>query len=175
MGLWVCVRRGRRRGWLDWSLSGVAGYLGYVPGALPPAPAPALAPPSEADIRDLYRDLDLDPRALLGAGPSPAAASAVHLAVNLQAPSPSALPAASVDLFDILRCHALRSCELYATGVSQKPSFQDTAGTRSGWEAGVLVQHLDLLHCLQWLCRPCSRGRKCPWWRARRWRMPRVG
>ena len=75
----------RPRGWLDWSISGVAGYLGYVPGAPPPAPAPDLAPPSEADIQDLYRDLDLDLRLLQGASTAPSAGSPVHIAADLQA------------------------------------------------------------------------------------------
>lgn len=75
----------RPRGWLDWSISGVAGYLGYVPGAPPPAPAPDLAPPSEADIQDLYRDLDLDLRLLQGASTAPSAGSPVHIAADVQA------------------------------------------------------------------------------------------
>lgn len=75
----------RPRGWLDWSISGVAGYLGYVPGAPPPAPAPELAPPSEADIQDLYRDLDLDLRLLQGASTAPSAGCPVHIAADLQA------------------------------------------------------------------------------------------
>ena len=60
------------------------GYLGYVPGVLLLLPAPDLAPPSEAAIRDLYRDLDLDPRLLLGASPGSAAASPVHIVADLQ-------------------------------------------------------------------------------------------
>ena len=79
------VKRRRPRGWLDWSLLGVAGYLGYVPGAPAPAPAPDLEPPSEADIQDLYRDLDLDPRLLQGASTAPSAGSPVHVAADLQA------------------------------------------------------------------------------------------
>ena len=63
----------------------MAGYLGYVPGAPPPAPAPDLAPPSEADIQDLYRDLDLDLRLLQGASTAPSAGSPVHIAADLQA------------------------------------------------------------------------------------------
>ncbi len=124
----------------------MAGYLGYVPGALPPAPAPTLAPPSEADIRDLYRDLDLDPRALLGASPSPAAASAVHLAVNLQARSPSALAVFSFDVLFFLRCYAMWPCGVCATGGSQEPApgpCQEGAALQEG-----CVRARDLTHCL---------------------------
>ena len=63
----------------------MAGYLGYVPGAPPPAPAPDLAPPSEADIQDLYGDLDLDLRLLQGASTAPSAGSPLHIAADLQA------------------------------------------------------------------------------------------
>ncbi len=62
----------------------MAGYLGYVPGAPPPAPAPDLAPPSEADIQDLYRDLDLDLRLLQSASTAPSAGSPMHVAADLQ-------------------------------------------------------------------------------------------
>ena len=43
-----------RRGWLEWGLAGLASRLGYVPAGGVPVPPQ----PSEADIQDLYRDLD---------------------------------------------------------------------------------------------------------------------
>ena len=50
----------RRQSWLGWSVSSVAGYLGYVPGA--DAPPGRLAPPSEADIQELYAELGFNPQ-----------------------------------------------------------------------------------------------------------------
>lgn len=54
----------RRKGWLAWGLTGVASYLGYVPGDKE-APDLLQRPPSEADIQELYLALEFDPRELL--------------------------------------------------------------------------------------------------------------
>ena len=63
----------RRQSWLGWTLSGVASYLGYVPGS--DAPARQLAAPSDADIQQLYAELGFDPaRPDVAAGARDAAA-----------------------------------------------------------------------------------------------------
>jgi hypothetical protein len=49
----------RRQSWLGWTMSGVAAYLGYVPGSEPPAGQ--LPSPSDADIQELYAELGFDP------------------------------------------------------------------------------------------------------------------
>ena len=94
----------------------MAGYLGYVPGAPPPAPAPDLAPPSEADIQDLYRDLDLDLRLLQGASTAPSAGSPVHIAADVQARcrrnlATDTAQSSAADTWTVIR----RSCKLPGT------------------------------------------------------------
>lgn len=63
-------------------MSGMASYLGYVPGS--DAPARHLAAPSDADIQELYAELGFDPaRPDLDAGSRDAAHGSINLTLDL--------------------------------------------------------------------------------------------
>ena len=50
----------RHQNWLSWSVTSVAGYIGWVPGRDAPTQPAA---PTDEDIQGLYKDLDFDPQA----------------------------------------------------------------------------------------------------------------
>ena len=139
----------RAQSWLGWTMSGVAAYLGYVPGSEPPARQ--LPSPSDADIQELYAELGFDPaRPVLDAGRD-ALHGSLDLTLDLTVsiyPAPLSEMASCKTCACSLQCHSCLACciahsawQLYDSS-SAEPAMQVNAASLMVLDSPRLGQQL---------------------------------